>query len=146
LKSEVNDFGVYKSSRAYEERCRLKTLFEAVVTAYRDLLSLSPLVARDYDSEVHPRKLLPGFVDFKIDIQHATSKALKNDEDLIRQWENAIFNNTDDEFNFSRLSYGVVRDCARIYQTRKLHPAIYLKKFRKGRPDRRSAKPIEVAA
>jgi hypothetical protein len=133
-------------SRAYEERCRLKTLFEAVVTAYRDLLSLSPMVARNYDEEVHPRKLVPGFVDYKIDLQHATTKALKNNPDLIRQWENAIFNNTDDEFNFSLISYAIVRDCARIYQARKLHPAIYLKKIRKGRPDRRSAKlPVEAA-
>jgi hypothetical protein len=125
----------------------LKGIFEAVATAYRDLISLSPAVARNYDSEVHPRKLVPEYINYKVDLQHATSKALKYNPELIRQWENAILDNTDDEFNFSRISYGIVRDCARVYQARKLHPAIYLKKIRKGRPDRRSAKlPIEAAA
>lgn len=137
----------YVSDREYQERCRLKGIFEAVATAYRDLISLSPAVARNYDSEVHPRKLVPEYINYKVDLQHATSKALKYNPELIRQWENAILDNTDDEFNFSRISYGIVRDCARVYQARKLHPAIYLKKIRKGRPDRRSAKlPIEAAA
>jgi hypothetical protein len=105
------------------------------------------MVARNYDEEVHPRKLVPGFVDYKIDLQHATTKALKNNPDLIRQWDDAVSENIGDDFNSSRLSYGVVRDCARIYQARKLHPAIYLKKMRKGRPGRYPAKlPVEVAA
>jgi hypothetical protein len=139
-------YEINEPSSSYEERVRQKSTFDSVVRAYVDILGLSPLTARDYDEEVHPRKLVPAYIDYAVDIEHATAKALKNDAALMRQWEQ----NVTDLYNGSaaaHVSYGIIRDCGRIYRARKLHPAIYLKKIRKGRPDRRSANlPIEAAA
>jgi hypothetical protein len=142
---EVIDSGVYKSSRAYEQQQQWREVFCQVILAYRDVLSLSPLVACSYDPETRSRRLGPDPVLYKIDIEQSTDKALKNNPELIKKWEQFAFDDAED-FKFSHVSPAMIRDCARIYQARKLQPQIYLKKIRKGRPDRRSAKPVEAAA
>jgi hypothetical protein len=133
--------GIYESHRAYEQRKQWQAVFYSVISAYRDLLSLSAMTARNYDEHVYPRKLIPDAINYKVDIQNATAKALKNNQELILQWEDAAF---DEGFN---VSPSIVRECARVYSARELQPQIYLKKIRKGRPDRNPAKlPVEVAA
>jgi hypothetical protein len=134
------DTGVYESHSKYEEQKRLKGIFDSVISAYRDVISLSPLVACNYDPDVRSRRLGPEMILYKIDIQISTAKALKNNPELIRQWENAVF---DEDVN---VGPSIVRQCARVYQLRKLQPHIYMKKMRKGRPDRRTKLPVEVAA
>jgi hypothetical protein len=55
------------------------------------------LVACSYDDEHRSRKLGPELIHYKADIENATAKALKNNPELIRQWEYVVFN--DDELN-----------------------------------------------
>jgi hypothetical protein len=132
--------GTFESHNAYEEQKRLKGIFDSVIAAYLDIASLSPLVACSYDDEHRSRKLGPELIHYKADIENATSKALKNNPDLIRQWEDAVFDEA------TNVSPAIVRECGRVYSARKLQPHIYLKKIRKGRPDRRLVKPVEAAA
>jgi hypothetical protein len=134
--------GTFESHSAYEQQKRWTTIFYQVIAAYYDVLCTSPLVACNYDDEVRPRRLGPGLQHFKIDVDNATAKALENNPVLLEQWEQLV----NEEPVPPNTAESIARKCGRIYQARHLSPAIYFAHVRKGRPDRRSKLPTEVAA
>lgn len=137
------DVGTFESRGDYKRQRQWRMVFNEAVRGYRDALAASPLVAASYDEDVRPRRLGAELIHFKIDIEHATEKALQGRPDLLAVWHRIVH---EDESIPANLYARVALRCGRIYLARKLTPYEYFTVIRHGHADRATATNSEIAA
>lgn len=128
----VVDRGVFESHTAYEQQRAARHYFERVISAYNDVRNIPPITAISLDPEFINPKLGPDLINYLIDVEHASRKALKHNDVLFEQWKRVV--NGEDVPNIASIA---VR-CGRVYRARKLLPVEYFKVIKQGRRDRRS--------
>jgi hypothetical protein len=111
----------------------LNLIFTVVIERYRDILNLSPLVASQIDSDApHNRNLDFAQLDYKVDIENACEAAVQgqpNEAEL----KDAIDRLTAGDQTISDpLAKQVIRLCGREFEERRLEPALYLRRIRRG--------------
>jgi hypothetical protein len=118
-------------------------VFYEVSRAYADIHSLSPIAAICYDDEAKPnRKLGPDVINFLVDVERATRKALENDGNLLKQWKTLVFEETQVPNGAT-----IANRCGRLYEIRRLRPIDYFRRIKKNAPGiRRVPLPPKVAA
>jgi hypothetical protein len=133
MRNDPDDAGVFQSHAAYQDQKDLRNYFWRVIRGYRDVSELSPVVAMVWDPCQAPKKLGVDGIHYIVDIQLATEKALNGNAELLDQWECLV--NGENTPN----SASIINRCSRIYKSRRLAPATYLRFVKQGRPDRRYA-------
>jgi hypothetical protein len=126
MSSDVSE--VYERQRHQERQRKWWRVFNDVIEGYRDVLSASPLVACNPDDEVRVRRLGPDLIHYKIDIENATRRVLK-DSTLLRAWEQIVEGHTVPRPVFAL----VASKCGRIYTSRKLTRYDYFTSVKRGR-------------
>jgi hypothetical protein len=113
-----------------------KDSFCAVVAEYTRVKQLSPVVAANYDPENFGRstKLHPGLIDWLVDVEHATTEALRDRPDLQAAWFKIALEEPVD----LHLERQTIERCGRFYVARKLEPYRY--HFRDRYPKRKGAR------
>jgi hypothetical protein len=124
------DVGTFQSHSDYQQQRHWKSVFYQVVGTYLEILATPPIIASDPDDEARPRKLGPKLIEYKIDIELATKRALGNDITLLQHWESIVFG----EKVEASLAEHIARKCGKTYAARKLSPFDYFKFIRKGTP------------
>ena len=132
MEHDSGDVGVFSSRAVYLEQRDFRSYFWRVIRGYRDVSELSPVVAMGWDPLERPKRLGIDGIHFLCDIALATKKALDNNPALLDQWQRLV--NGENTPNAA----SIVNKCGRIYKSRRLAPASYLKFERKGRRDHRS--------
>lgn len=110
----------------------------AVLKAYREIRQLQPVVASSIDpDEAGNRKLTPIGIEFCIDCENATKKALERHPELVDVWMRIVREEPVDVKLESKIAWL----CGKVYVARKLHPARYFKvqKFYRNKPEVRMA-------
>jgi hypothetical protein len=125
--------GRYRSHGHYVSERQKRLYFQRVIAGYRATRELSPIVAINYDPELHPHKLGPETIHFLTDIELATKKAVKTQE-LFRQWQALVDEKPVDPAIAARITSA----CGAEYMKRKLTPSDYFRHI-KTRPERRAA-------
>jgi hypothetical protein len=125
------------------EQKRLTRHFFEVVTAYVRIRSLSPITAVNPDDEGVPNKQLNASgIEYLIDVELATKKALNDDPYLLRQWETLAYQEAQVPD-----ATKIAHRCGRIYERRKLLPNAYFHRIKSNLPGiPRVPLPTKVAA
>lgn len=97
--------------------------FHAVVEEYVRVRHLSPVVAQNYDPESVGRstKLHTGLIDWLVDVENATTEALKDRLELQTTWFKIALEEPVDV----HLERETTERCGRLYVSRKLEPYRY---------------------
>jgi hypothetical protein len=112
------------------EQKRLTRHFFEVVTAYVRIRSLSPITAVNPDDEGVPNKQLNASgIEFLVDVELATKKALNNEPYLLRQWETLAYQEAQVPD-----ATKIAHRCGRIYERRKLLPNAYFRRVKSNPP------------
>lgn len=98
-----------------------QNVFRAVTEAYERTRRLSPVAAHQTDPTSHSKRLLPDSVNFVVDIQHATEKALESRLDLQDAWFKIVAGEPVE----AKTTREVISRCGRLYSARKLQPWKY---------------------
>jgi hypothetical protein len=133
MRNDPGDVGTCPSHVAFKEHRDLRSYFWRVVTGYRSVSELSPVVAMAWDPCQAPKKLGVDGIHYLADIQLATEKALNGNAELLDQWQCLV--NGENTPN----SASIINRCGRLYKSRRLAPSSYLRFIKQGRPDRRAA-------
>jgi hypothetical protein len=109
-----------------------KSIFEAVVNAYRAVRSSHPLAASSPNQDSPPNKRLTfNSIDFAVDVEHATAFALKgpNQTALQQTWVQLVAEDGDAD---AEIAAEVIRRTSMVYDKRDLDPALYFRAIRRG--------------
>jgi hypothetical protein len=125
------------------EQKRLTRHFFEVVSAYVRIRSLSPITAVNPDDEGVPNKQLnASAIEYLVDVEAATKRALNNDTNLLQQWETLAYQEAQVP-NATKIA----SRCGRIYERRKLLPHAYFHRVKSNPPGiPRVPLPAKVAA
>jgi len=106
-----------------EEERRHKEVFQSVLQGYRAATCLPPTTAREIDPAPtsRPKWITETQIDYKIDVQKATEKAIGGDPKLEAAWFDLLDNLPVAE----NLAHTVITKCGRLYRSRGLSPALY---------------------
>ena len=132
MEHDSGDVGTFPSHAAYKEQKDFRSYFWRVIVGYRSVSELSPVVAMVWDPCVAPKKLGVDGIHYIVDIQLATEKALNGNPELLDQWQRLV--NGENTPNAA----SIVNRCGRLYKSRRLAPASYLRFVKQGRSDRRA--------
>lgn len=114
-------------------------LTERVIAAYVRISELPLLTAITYDPDLPPQHTLSrSSFDYKLDIEVATSQALRDSPSLQEGWlELAHTWHSDSGLAGGKVSASILRSlvtkCGRVYEERGLCPNKYLHSFKRGR-------------
>jgi hypothetical protein len=140
MRNDPGDVGTFPSHAAYKEHRDFRSYFWRVIVGYRSISELSPVVAMVWDPCETPKKLGVDGIHFICDVQIATQKALDNNPELFDQWQCLV--NGEGSPNAA----SIIARCGRLYKSRRLAPASYLRFVKQGRPDRPQKIPAAGAA
>lgn len=120
----TNDAPGLRRNRSRSELSALHAdVFKAVIAAYVKTRELQPVIASriDPDPSSRSQKLTATAIEFCIDIEHATEKALANEPVLQKAWfALALEEPVDPE-----IERRVIERCGRVYFARRLAPWLY---------------------
>jgi hypothetical protein len=124
-----------KDGISRQERFELYSrAFLSVTQVYREIRELPLITAFSLDpDERGGEKLTPLGIEFCVDIENATKKALENNPELLKVWMQLV---RDDAAADEKLERRVIWQCGKMYVARKLRPGQY---FRINRYPTRSA-------
>lgn len=104
--------------------------FWRTIRGYQEVATLSPIVALNCDPLATPTKLGVEGIHYLADVILATRRALKDNEELLEQWERVIAGENTPN------AVSIIRRCGAIYQRKQLAPLTYFKVWKRGRPKR----------
>jgi hypothetical protein len=138
MRNDPDDVGIFQSRAEFQEQRDFKNYFWRTIRGYLDVCALSPVVAMNWDPFAKPTKLGVDGIHYVVDVQLATEKALNGNAEMLDQWQCLV--NGDNTKN----SASIINRCGRLYKSRRLAPASYLRFIKQGRPARR--RPAGAAA
>lgn len=112
------------------EQKRLTRHFFEVASLYARIKCLPPITAVNPDDEGVPnRQLNAEAIEFIVDVEAATTKALDGDPNLIKQWETLAY-----QEGQCTNAAKIASRCGRIYERRKLLPNAYFRYVKRNPP------------
>ena len=116
-------------------------IFTSVVQQHKAICDLPLLVASeiDIDAPTRSRRLDFAAIDYKVDIESATTaslRGLRDEAQLQKTWFQLV---AGDQTTDADLAKRVIRACAPVYEQRGLEPFYHLRKVRRGGVGRRRA-------
>lgn len=127
MKSDQIDTGTFQSHRDFENHRRENSTFWNVIDAYISIRQRHPVTALTLDETAPSTKLTFDLIDYLVDVELATRRALTPALYLLLQQL------LEGEKIPSASQRVIIARCSRIYSERGLLPVKYFRKIKKGR-------------
>lgn len=121
---------VVEESR-YDRQARWGRTLNFVAKTYKHIRNLEPVVAINYNDEEPPNeKLTYDSINFLVDVDNATQKAIGNDPFLYAEWVKLV---NGEEVNSGLISR-LANKLGRCFEARELHPGKYFRTIKRNSP------------